>query len=122
IKNPIYGLAVIFADVLVFVIAVCLYVFIDPETLPREVTIFSLMLIGIGSTIYAYTDGENCAKFMVASQIAYVLRVVGLILLVIGWIVGAFSKEDQALRSDPTPRMVTCSAAAELTTLAVPMV
>jgi hypothetical protein len=122
IKNPIYGLAVIFADVLVFVIAVCLYVFIDPETLPREVTIFALMLIGIGSTIYAYTDGENCAKFMVASQIAYVLRVVGLILLVIGWIVGAFSKEDQAQRSDPVPRMVTCPADAEVTTLATPMV
>ena len=103
IKNPLYGAGVVVADVLFLVIGISLYIFVDPETIPREVTIFGLMLIGLASTVYAYTDGENCAKFMFASQIAYGLRVVGLILLVVGWIVGAFSKEGQAQQLSPAP-------------------
>lgn len=106
LKNPIYGVVVALVDLAVAAIAICLIVFTDPETVPAEVTYFSLMLIGVASTIYAYTDAEKCAKFFVASQVAYVLRVVGLILLIVGWIVGAFSKEDKTGRIDPAPRSV----------------
>jgi hypothetical protein len=120
IKNPLYGAGVVVADLLILVVAVCLVIFIDPESIPREVTIFALMLIGLASTIYAYTDGENCAKFMVASQIAYVLRTVGLILLIVGWIVGAFSKEDQVGQISPASAIVAVDCA--LATTACEMV
>ncbi len=96
IKNPLLGFAVLFGDIIVAAIAVALIVFISTDTLPREVTLFSIMLIGACSSGYAFTDPEGCAKFMFYSQVAYVLRCVGLVLLILGWIVGTFSGVDPA--------------------------
>lgn len=102
LKNPVFGLIVLFGDLIFLSIAIALLYFIDAETLPVEVTIFSFMLVGTVSTGYAYTDAEGCAKFMFYSQIAYGLRVVGFVLLIIGWIVAAVAKDNQ-LNSGLTP-------------------
>lgn len=114
LKNPIFGFIVLIGDLVFLAIAVALFWFIDAETLPTEVTIFSFMLVGAASTGYAYTDSEGCAKYVFYSQIAYVLRVVGFVLLIIGWLVAAAAAEGNKSEapSRPANAVVVRTAAA----------
>lgn len=93
IKKPLFGVIVLIGDLGILAAAIACVLWISDDTVPYVVRLFFLMLIGACSTGYAYTD-EDCAKFLFFSWLAYVMRCVGLSLLVLGIVIGAFSKDD----------------------------
>ncbi|WP_254507881.1 hypothetical protein [Anatilimnocola floriformis] len=86
-KNPAMAIGALVGDVIISAIAIWLIFFISEETMPKGATRFSLMLVGVCTTGIAYTDPEGCAKFAFYLQVAYALRFVGLILLVVASLV-----------------------------------